>query len=349
MTVRATNVDRAGQTGFITVSVRSLRPVLSRLESLGVDVGSVLSAAGVDPAVAADSDARLPHPVLLAVWNEAAQRSGDDAFGLHVAEHIRPGAFDVLGYAIRSSATLGEGLERLVRYHRILHDAAVVELRVEGDRVRLLHTLPAEAGPLPRQAAEFIVAAWLVVARQATGLDFAPLGVSFRHSAPENLDEHRRLFRAPLRFSQAANGLVIPRTLLDAPLVKSDPGLCAVLEPYVRELLDRVHAPTSLAHRVRQVLAAALPTAASAETAARRLHMSRRTLNRQLGRERTSFKSLFDDLRHELAIRYLAQPEMAIAEVAFLLGFSEASAFHRAFKRWSGVTPAEHRRSADRI
>lgn len=91
----------------------------------------------------------------------------------------RPGAFDVLDYATRSSATLGEGLERLVRYHRILHDAAVVQLRVEGNSARLTHAPPADTAGLPRHPAEFIVAAWVVVARQNTGLEVAPGEVSF--------------------------------------------------------------------------------------------------------------------------------------------------------------------------
>jgi AraC-like DNA-binding protein len=345
--MRDRNVDRAGQGGLITVSVRSIRPAVAQLGRLGLDAASVLSAVGADPAVLGDADARLPHSLLLAIWDEAVARSGDDAFGIHVAEQIRPGAFDVLDYAIRSSATLGEGFGRLVRYHRILHDAAAVELRVEGDRARLLHSLPAEAGPLPRHAAEFILAGWLVVARQATGLDFAPLAVSFRHAAPEDLGEHQRVFRAPIGFSQPTNGIVIRRGLLDTPLVQSDPGLCAVLEPYVRELLDRVPAATSLAHRVRHLVADGLPSVTSAEAAARKLGRSRRTLNRQLGREGVSFQSLVDDLRHELALRYLADPRMAVAEVGFLLGFSEASAFHRAFKRWTGLTPAEHRRGSE--
>jgi AraC-like DNA-binding protein len=347
VTKRDRKIDRAGQGGLITVSVRSIRPAVARLGRLGVDVASLLSAVGVDHALLDDSDARLPHSLLLAIWDEAVARSGDDAFGIHVAEEVRPGAFDVLDYGIRSSATLGEGFERLVRYHRILHDAAVVDLRVEGDRARLLHSLPAEAGPLPRHAAEFILAGWLVVARQATGLDFAPLEVSFRHAAPVHLAEHRRVFRAPLSFGQPRNEMVVGRTLLDTPLVKSDPGLCAVLEPYVRELLERVPTTTTLAQRVRHLVAEGLPSVATAEVVARRLGRGRRTLNRQLGQEGVSFRSLVDELRHELALRYLAEPRMAVAEVGFLLGFSEASAFHRAFKRWTGITPAEHRRRSE--
>jgi AraC-like DNA-binding protein len=277
-------------------------------------------------------------------------RSGDDAFGLHAAEQIRPGAFDVLDYAIRSSATLGEGLQRLARYHRILHDAAVIQLRREGGAVRLTHTLPTEAAALPRHPAEFIVAAWVVVARQATGVHIAPVEVTFRHAPPVDVTEHRRLFRVPVRFKQASNGILLQRALLDTPLVRADPGLCAVLERHVHELVERVPRATAFSDRVRQLVASELSGGgSSATTVARRLHMSRRTLQRQLGADGTTFRALSDGLRRELALRYLFEREVAIAEVAFLLGFSETSAFHRAFKRWSGTTPAAYRRKpADR-
>jgi AraC-like DNA-binding protein len=344
VTVRARNLDPVRQTGAITVSVRSVRPVIERLGRLGLDVGAALSVAGIDPAALDDAEARLPHVAALALWHEAARRSNDDAFGIHVAEDIRPGAFDVLDYAIRASATLGEGLERLVRYHRILHDAAVVGLRVDGESVWLEHVLPPEEAALPRQVAEFIVAAWLVVARQATARDLTPVEVSFRHPSPEDLTEHRRVFRAPVRFLRPMNGLRIPRSLLDTPLARSDAGLCAVLEQYAQEILDRVPAMTTLSHRVRHVVAAALSTGVDSDDVARRMHMSRRTLHRQLAGEGTSFKKLVDDLRRELATRYLRERRMAIAEIAFLLGFSEASAFYRAFKRWCGSTPADFRR-----
>jgi AraC-like DNA-binding protein len=329
---------------LMMVSVRSVQPVLARLRALGLDADAALCAADLSPAIVNDADARIPHRLVLALWREAVRQSGDDAFGIHAAEGIRPGTFDVLDYATRSSATLAEGLARLVRYHRILHDAAVVQVRAHGDRVQLTHALPDHAGELPRHPAEFIVAAWVVVARQATGTDFAPLEVGFIHAPPADLSEHQRLFRAPIRFNSSANEVVLSRPVLDLPLVKSDPGLCAVLERQMGELLERLPRTTSLGVRVRQLVAKELSTAApSAAAAARKLHMSRRTLQRLLHAEGTTFSKLVDALRRELATSYFREPAIAIAEVAFLLGFSEASAFHRAFKRWHGVTPSVYR------
>jgi AraC-like DNA-binding protein len=323
--------------------------VIERLRALELDLGPILEAAGAARTLLDDPDARIPHVVALAVWREAARWSGDDAFGIHTAEQIRPGAFDVLDYATRCSATLGAGLKCLVRYHRILHDAAVVRLSVEGERASLTHALPRDGTGLPRHTAEFIVAAWLVVARQATGVDLVPLEVSFCHQAPSDLTEHGRVFRAPIAFERPTNGLVLPRASLDTPLVDADRGLCAVLERHMQDLLAKAPAATAFSDRVRQVVAGMLiHGGADAETVAGRLKMSRRTLQRRLQADGTSFRGLVDSLRRDLAMRYLCEREVAIAEVAFLLGFSEASAFHRAFRRWSGTTPSLYRKTPAR-
>jgi len=132
------NVSQA----LMTVSTRSVRPVIECLRALGLDAEAALTSVGGHVAVLDDPDGRIPHELALALWRQAARHSGDHAFGIHAAEQIRPGAFDVLDYATRSSATLGEGLQRLVRYHRVLHDVAMVELSAAGDVVWLTHTLP---------------------------------------------------------------------------------------------------------------------------------------------------------------------------------------------------------------
>ena len=331
---------------LMMVSARSVRPVLAQLEKLDVDVPALLEAAGVDRSDLDQADARIPHVAALAIWREAVARSRDANFGIHAAESLRAGMFDVLDYAIRSSATLGAGLERLVRYHRILHDGARVELLRDGGGVRLTHTLPIESAVLPRHAAEFIVAGWLIVARQATDTALLPNEVTFCHLAPTDLTEHRRVFGAPVRFGSSANGLTLSFADLEVPLVKADAGLCAVLERHVREIAARMPTASSLAERVRGMLASELSDGApDAQLMSRRLHMSPRTLQRRLNDEGTTLRRLADELRRDLATRYLADERLAAGEIAFLLGFADESAFYRAFKRWNGCTPAAYRRA----
>jgi AraC-like DNA-binding protein len=170
--------------------------------------------------------------------------------------------------------------------------------------------------------------------------------VCFAHSQPADIHDHLAFFRAPVRFSTGMNGLFFPATLLNEPCVRNDPSLLTVLERYAAALLDRTPRGSGLAERVRATLLQEIREGEpKASNVANRLKMSVRTLNRLLGNEGTTFRELLDHLRNELAVRHLREDTLAIAEIAFLLGFSELSAFYRAFHRWTGQSPAEFRRS----
>jgi AraC-like DNA-binding protein len=197
---------------------------------------------------------------------------------------------------------------------------------------------------VPRHTAEFLLAVWVRAGRLATGTDWAPLEVRFAHSAPNDVDDHARFFRAPVHFDCGENALVLPAALLDMPCVRADGALLAVLDRYAADRLGRLPQTTTLAERVRAALIEQLVgTEPGAVRMAAQLKMSVRTLNRGLAAEGTSYTALLDQLRHELATRHLADDRVSIAEVAFLLGFSELSSFYRAFRRWTGRTPVEFR------
>lgn len=330
----------------VTVSIRSVRPLVQRLNALGHAVQPLLDAVGLEATVFSDGDARIPHHVAVELWQRAMKLSGDDTLGLHAAETLRPGAFDVLDYATRTSASLGEAWECLCRYHRLFHDAAVIKLTLTHELAQLTHELPPALPAVPLPIAEYILAGWLVASRQATGLELAAASVEFRHPEPRDVSEYRRVFAGPITWGADANRIALPRSLLATPLVKADAGLNEVLQRHVAEALARLPKATSFTLRVRELLAGQLSRGEpSATRIAGSLHMSARTLHRRLADERSSYHLLLDELRRELAVQHLSERSVAIAEVAFLLGFSEASAFHRAFKRWMGVTPSEYRRS----
>lgn len=260
-----------------------------------------------------------------------------------MAEGIRPGAFGALGYARRTSETLRMSLERLWRYHRLLHDVAEIKLALNHDHAILSHYLPVPGG-LPREVSEYIVAVWLIPARQATGVNWTPLEVRFPHFAPNDTSEHHRFFRCTLKLGHDRSALVFSNDLLGMPLVNADPSLQAILEAQVMAMLEQLPKGEAVRETVRRLLAGELcngePTL---EQIAPRLHMSARTLHRRLEEEGTSFRQLLTEVRRELAAQHLSERRLAIGEIAFLLGFSEPSAFHRAFKRWTGYAPLAYR------
>jgi AraC-like DNA-binding protein len=325
------------------VSARMPRICAEALEARGVDVTSFLEGLSVPRSTLYDVDGRVPVEVDLALWAAAPLLSGDECFGLHAAEHLSPeGAFDVLGYTLHASASVGDAFRRLVRYNRLLHDVAELDLQAGPEEARVVFCLTAEG--TPRQQAEFSLAVFVNFCRNATGVDVIPVRIEFSHAAPRDLSEQARVFRCPLLFDKARNALVLPLGVLELPLLGTNPGLCAVLERQLDELVADLPTGESVVERVKRLIAAELcggePTA---EVVARRMRATPRTLHRWLSAEGTSYREILEGLRRTLAVRYLAEERLAIGETAYLLGFSDASAFHRSFKRWTGQTPAQYR------
>lgn len=332
----------------IEVAARIGAMILHAAAAKGVDPAALRAATGFDPAVAADPDARIPLAVEEALWDEAARLSGDEAFGLHAAGLLRPGVFDVLDYAIRTAPTLRVSLERLARYNRLEHDVAVFETEDRGDVVRVEHAFRVAGRAPNRHASDFTIASIVVIGAQIAGEPVVPRRVELRHDAPSSAAAYARVFGVPVVFSAPVNAIELPSSVLDRPLAAADPGLSRVIERHAEALLAARPDPVeSTAARVRRIAADALGEGdASLRRVAERLKTSERSLQRRLADEGVTFDAVLDDLRRELALRYLGDRKLAIAEVAYLLGYSEPSAFHRAFKRWTGATPSEVRRRA---
>ena len=325
------------------MTIRAVRPLASGLQALGHDPAPFLAAEGIDAAMLGDPDARVPWGSVLSLIARAIDVTGDSNLGLHIAEHAEPGSLDVHFYALLSSQTLGDGYQCLCRYQRLVHETTRIELTVDGEHATLRHVMPGGVAA-PRHSAEFLLAIWVRGGRMATGTDWAPTEVRFAHPQPQDSSDHRRFFAAPVRFSTAENALVLPAALLETPCQRADPALLAVLDRYAADRLQRTPETTGFADRARAALLEELRAGEpSAERLATRLKTSVRTLNRTLASENLSYRKLLDHLRHEQACRQLADGRVAIAEIAFLLGFSELSAFYRAFKRWTGQTPADFR------
>jgi len=318
---------------------------MSGLMTLGYDPVPFLHTQSIDSEMLLDPDATVPMSACVGLLAEGVRATGDDNLGLHVAEHAELGSFDVHFYAMVSSPTLGAAFERVCRYQRLIHETSQVRLEKSGDRALLSHRLPGGMAA-PRQTAELLLAAWVRTGRVATRTRWRAAEVRFAHRAPRDSREHERFFGAPLRFAAGENALVLPAALLDLPCRHTDPSLLSLLDQYAADRLGGPRAAT-FADRARAALSEELQAGnVTAHDLAARLKVSVRTLHRALAAERTSYRRLLDQLRLDIAERHLKDDRMSVAEVAFLVGFSELSAFHRAFKRWTGRTPVTFRAEA---
>ena len=329
-----------------TSSVLVLRAIVAAAGEVGA--GSRLcEALELRPGALDDLEQRVPFALIVRAWELAPRLTGDDCFGLHLAERSAVGSFGVLDYAARTCATVGDAFERLCRWQRLLHDAVHVTVEVRDDAVRILHRMHGVRSPGLRQASEAALALYVLRARAFAGRPLAPRRVGFGHRAPPDCAEHQRIFAAPIEFDSEGDELLFDRAVVDVPIRGADDGLRRVLDHHAIDLLSRLPSSESRVAAVTRLVADALPDGPpSLATIARQLGTSVRTLQRQLGAEGTSLSAVVEAVRHDLALRYVRDPAVSLLDIAFLLGYSEQSAFHRAFRRWAGTTPQTYRRTA---
>ena len=316
------------------------------LSLLEIDVPRVLRHCGLDEAALERLPDRVPYVLIRQMYLAAQEVSGQHGIGLRVAEQVRPETWEMLGYVIRSSGTLGDALLRAGRYMRLVSDATELGLHVEGERALLLCRTSYAKLALP-EVTEFILAAIATFGRHLSGVDLIPIEVRFAHAAPADTALHARVFRAPIRFRSPHDGLVLDAALLNLPIESRDPLLCELLERQVEHVIATLPEPRRFTRAVQDALETAIVDGnPAANRIAARLGVHAKTLARRLRSEGTSHRRLLESVRRELAERYLTVSDKTVSEVAFLLGYADPSAFHKAFRRWTGTAPDGYRRRA---
>lgn len=325
-----------------SVSTLLLRPVVTALIAAGADLEAFYGATDLTPEIVADADARVTPSQRCVAWAELLRLTGNPRVALAIADATPPGSFGVVEYVCRSAPTLGEALKRWVRYLNLLDDSVEVGLVVEGDRA-FLRVLSESEAPAPA-AHELCFALVVAQARTLCKDPFKALGVELTHRAPSDEKAYRAWFDAPVRFGALRTELVLSKASFDGALVTADAGLSAVLGRYAdTEAAQRPRDAPPLTEQVKRILGDLLQKDdAQIDVVAKRLGLTPRSLQRRLKDEGASLQALREEVRKELAARYL-DDDLPITEISFLLGFSEPSAFFRAWKRWTGLTPLESR------
>ncbi len=287
---------------------------------------------------------RMAMRELDALWGTIFSRAHDPVLGLHFGEAAATGMGGHILYAVMLNCpTLGDALDRFRRYHGLLADGAAPRIRDEG-RCRV-YSIDPNAG-LGSHYSEAILAMLAVTVGRLSGNRVRPVEVRFAHGPPPDISEHRRVFGAALRFGRPQSGLALERAALEVPVIMADPDLLAWLERFAQGALARDSDAGPLAGRVFDAVEKILVKGERPrlDAVARALAMSSRRLQSRLQDEGTTFQQALDEVRSRMARDILARGEIALCDAAFLLGFSEQSAFNRAFKRWTGMTPMKYSR-----
>lgn len=334
------SVEPPGSPSSATVAVSYLQALFDYLRLRQMPAAEILGDTRID---FGDRDARVPERLAAGLFNRASARLQDDALGVHAGELIRPGHYGVAGYVGMACGTLAEAFSSLQRYQAMVIDIGTVPPQIRGDELQLAWQ-PDEQSLHYRQLAEFNLAGLLTFVRWITGQPLVPRRLEFPWPRPAALAEQQRVFACPLVFDADCYRLTVPLAWNGLPLIQPDPAMRALMDRLAEKQMLELRRGEDAVSPARRLLARQLSQGeATLERLAAELHVSPRTLQRKLQDHDLSFSQLLDEVRRELAERYLADPGFDLTDLAFLLGYSEHSAFTRAFKRWTGRSPAEYR------
>lgn len=332
-----------------TVGIKALRAAMLSAATAKLDLAALQVRHGIVAADLADPDYRYPHAAWIDLWGDVERLGRDPGIGLHAAAALPLGHWDVIDYLVGSSETLGEGFAKLERYFPLISTAVDHVLRVGAHDARLVREYRPGASR-SRPASEFALASIVLRFRALACKPWAPLRIELAHPPSVATAEYEALFGCPVQFGARDDAIVMTHDMLAIAMHRPEAELCAVLERHATATLAALpsHAPT-LIDRVNHALVGELASGRPpVGRIAKRLGVSPRSLQRHLAEAGVAYTELVERARENLARRYLDDPKIGLAEVGFLVGFADVSAFYKAFKRWTGQAPgayrAQHRR-----
>lgn len=321
------------------------RIICRELDTRGLDGRAALKTVGIAESEIVREGGRIAIPKSDALFELAAELTGDDLFGLNLAAETDPRELGLLAYIGLSSATLLDAIRNLARYVSIFTDKFVIkfESRDGGFMVHAVMNGPEDF--TSRQANEAGMITMLLAYRMFSGRSIVPLEVNFKHSRKSGLNAFGKAFGCPVRFQSDTIGMLLNPDDLSIPLATADDRLLRVLRQYCEDILSRKrqNTPPFLNEASARIVDLLPKGQANAKAVAAEMGMSTRTFLRRLKEAETSFQELVDGLRSDLAEAYLADPHLSTKEIAFLLGYSSPSAFSHGFRRLSGQTPGAYR------
>ncbi len=298
--------------------------------------------AGIDPDSLKKPGMRVQYTSVEKIWIKAVEIIDDPCFGLKAIKFWHPSYLHALGYARLASQSLREAFNRFVRYLSILSEASSIILKDDSKSLMLTVDTKSAGMRLPAQV-DTLMAIIIHMCRINYGEGLKPLSVNFIHPEPPCAEKYFDLFKSPVHFSTSRDSIAFSLVDVDKHLIGANPHIARANDQVIINYLATIK-KENIVHRVKAGIIGLLPSGEVTDAkVAKTIGMSVRSLQRKLSEDNTTFRTLRDQIRKELALNYLRDPSIEHAEIAFLLGYSEQSAFSRSFKRLTGLSPGEVR------
>ena len=318
--------------------------VLTLLERKNVPRDVLLKAAGLSQDDIADNDSYIPLNSFAIILEEAARLLSDDVLALTLAKELDPVAPGLTAYAVHHAPSVRHSLQTMARYIGLLVTLRTAEL-IEADDIGYYKWSYWKNFGGMRQYLDWVPARKMLVIKSALGEHWSPLFVKLEHSEPKNLEPYFEIFGPRLSFNQPENCFALSTRDLNKEMPRADERLWAYLVDLAETIIsDKENRPEIYLSVQKEIIDHLPSNTANIETVAATLGKSPRTLQRELSDAGTSFSQILENSRMDLADKYMLDTDLNLSQIAFLLGFSELSAFTRATNRWFGESPRAHRR-----
>jgi AraC-like DNA-binding protein len=328
-------------------SIPAVQQYLRYAESKQVDTHQLILDSGIDPNVMASANGRIIGTQFQSLIKHLIEQSNDSLMGLHSSQFVQPGSYSVLGYITMSCATIGDAMDKIQPYERLVGDMGTTSFQDLGSSLlQQWHCIYDDTSVRPHMI-DNVLASWTTFARWLANQDASPEKILFQRSAPsvEIQQEYQAFFKAELEFNADCDGIILSKDLLSISLRQPDNLLLKTLESHAKEQIAHLEQNSaSFSEKVKAIIQNQLNMgSARKELVATELNMTERTLQRKLVSEKTSYQNLLNEVRFELASELLKSSEIGIQDIAYNLGFADGRSFHRSFKNWTGVTPGQFR------
>lgn len=326
-----------------TLPVAVALKVLQGAARSGVDLAQLFAGIGLDPGILNDPSARIDRRKFIELMLAVMRRTEDEFMGFGEGYRTRPGTFSMMAHAVINCATLEHAIRRSLSFYELFGMNAVARLEVrENEAVILFSVGGLEFREFITETLVFLTIrffGWLI------GKPIVPTRIMLDFPATAEAEQYKELFPCPVLYGQSRSQIVLDGAYMDLPLVQNSLSLSKFLKDSLSQLIDGNFHSVGLPAQIRAIISKEYGNNfPDFQVICEKLNMTPQTLRRRLKEGNTSYQEIKDSIRKDASIYYLSKPDLSIDEIAMLMGFSEASSFHRAFKKWTGKTPSAFRK-----
>ncbi len=329
-----------------TVSIPLTNILLDYVERIGINPNHLCQSAGIDIKRLDDMNDRIGFEKFYALWEEAVDKADDPDFGLHIMKDVTqnyPGGH-ILFSVVLNCPTVETAMYKFFQYHDLMNDFVKPKMVLDNDIFYVTWDLFDSALRLPRHISEALLFLYFFILTTLTQNKLELIEVHFEHRQPKDIAEHQAIFQVPLKFEQPVNKIVVRSDHLNSPLFWANKELLETLEPFAEMHMRKINPEKTWSGKTMNSITQKILKGEkiNLQLIAETMGLSIRNLQNKLKEEKTTFQEIYKEVRKTIACQYLKKGGVGIVDIAFLLGFSEQSAFNHAFKRWTGTTPMEY-------